>query len=186
MKPQKILVLYKSFYGHTKQYAEWISEALHADLSPIRRMDASRLAAYDVILYGGGLYASGISGVSSLLRHFDRLRGKRLILFTCGLADPADERNVDAIWRGIEKNFSEEQRQAIRFFHLRGGIDYPHLGPVHRAMMAMLRKMLLKKEPEALREEDRQLLATYGGTVDFMDRASIEPILAFVKEGQNG
>lgn len=183
MRTPKTLVLYKSFYGHTKQYAEWISEAMHADLAPVGKIEAARLADYDVVVYGGGLYASGISGISALLRRFDRLRGKRVIVFTCGLADPANEVNLKTIRQNIEKSIPEEQRRAIRFFHLRGGIDYPRLGPVHRAMMAMLRSMLLKKDQDDLREEDREMLATFGGTVDFMDRASIKPILDAIKEG---
>ena len=69
------------------------------------------------------------------------------------------------------------------FFHLRGRLDYPHLTVVHRAMMAMLRKMLLKKAPSSLREEDRQLLETYGKDVNFIDRSEIEPIVSFVRRG---
>ena len=65
----------------------------------------------------------------------------------------------------------------IHLFHLRGGIDYTRLSLVHKSMMAMLRKMLLKKEKQKLREEDRQLLETYGKCIDFTDRESIQSLL---------
>lgn len=181
---QNILLLYQSYYGHTKQYAQWLCEALDADLYSVRQMDAAQLPRYDVVIFGGGLYAGGIAGVSFLTRHFEQLAGKRLAVFTCGLADPSKEENLEAIQRTVDHHFSEAQQKAIRFFHLRGGIDYKRLTPVHRAMMAMLKKFLQKKDPSSLREEDRQLLATYGGKVDFLERAAIHPILEFVREGR--
>ena len=47
--------------------------------------------------------------------------------------------------------------------------------------MAMLRKMIAKKDPDTLREEDRQLLATYGQSVDFTDQNAIQPIIDAVR-----
>ena len=46
--------------------------------------------------------------------------------------------------------------------------------------MAMLRKMLLKKNESDLNSEDKQLLETYGKAVDFTDRESIQPLVDFV------
>lgn len=71
--------------------------------------------------------------------------------------------------------------EKLHIFHFRGTIDYAKLGLVHRAMMAMLRKMLLKKDENTLREEDEQLLQSYGGRTDFTDPASIKPLVAFVR-----
>ena len=50
----------------------------------------------------------------------------------------------------------------------------------HRMMMSMLRKMLLKKEPCDLTSEDRELLATYGKSMDFTDQKSIAPLVKYI------
>ena len=46
--------------------------------------------------------------------------------------------------------------------------------------MAMLRKMLLKKDESELTYEDKGLLDTYGGVVDFTDKESIRPLIEWV------
>ena len=78
------------------------------------------------------------------------------------------------------KDFEEMQEQ-IKQFHLRGGIDYSRLGLTHKAMMAMLRSVMLRKGYDTLRPEDKMMLDTYGGCVDFTDRASLTPLLSYVR-----
>ena len=180
----KTAVVYTSKYGFTRQYAAWIAEALSCDLLDARGLRPAALEPYDALLFGGGLYAGGVGGISLLTKNFQRLKGKRLALFTCGLADPSDPENVSHIRAGLDKILTPPMGEAVEIFHLRGGIDYARLGPVHRAMMAMLRRMLLGKDPDTLRQEDRELLRTYGQKVDFTDKASIAPILEYMRQAQ--
>lgn len=168
-----IAVIYKSKYGTTKQYAEWISRELDAALFEASAIKPSQLADYDVVVYGGGLYAGGISGVGLVTKN----PCKSLVVFTVGVADPETTDYSDI----INKNFSQEIRAKTKIFHLRGGIDYKKLGLVHRGMMAMLKKMLTGKDESMLSGDDRELLKTYGGKFDFTDKKTIEPIVSFVK-----
>lgn len=177
----KTVVVYQSRYGATKRYAEWIAQELSCDLLNRREIGAAALLPYDTVIYGGGLYAGGLAGVDLLTKNYAQLRGKHMVLFTCGLADPADSDNVDHIRQGLNKALPPALRESAEIFHLRGAMDYSRLGPVHRTMMAMLHKMTLKKDASSLREEDRQMLDTYGKTVDFTDRASIEPLIRYVR-----
>lgn len=170
-------IVYHSRHGHTKTYAEWLAKALGADL--LTGCSAQELAPYHTLVFGGGLYAGGIGGIRLLTRHFDALRHKNLVVFTVGLADPRDPSIYSAT---LESTFSPEMREQIRFFHLRGGIDYRQLGLVHRCMMAMMRRVTAKKENKT--EQDRQMLQTYGRRVDFLDQASIAPILAHLRAVQ--
>jgi len=172
---KEFAVVYKSKYGSTKKYAEWIAEELGADLMEASETNAGSLAEYRTIIYGGGLYASGINGVSLITKNYQKLRDKNLIVFTVGLADPQIKEQFIPI---IEKNFTEEMRGKIKIFHLRGGMDYKALGVMHRAMMSMLKRMVDKKDEGEKTEEDRQMLETYGGTVDFTDRNTVEPLIA--------
>ena len=82
----------------------------------------------DVIIHGGGLYAGGLCGINTIVKHFDVISVKQIILFSCGLADPEDPENVAHIESGLEKVLTPEMREKVRPFHLRGGIDYSRLG----------------------------------------------------------
>ena len=177
----RILVTYASKYGTTKRYAQWIAEDLACDLRDSREVNAELLKSYDILIHGGGLYAGGLSGIQTIVKNYDAISNKRIILFSCGLADPEDPENVAHIEAGLEKVLTPEMREKIRQFHLRGGIDYSRLGLTHKAMMAMLRTVMLKKGRDNLRSEDQMMLDTYGGTVDFTNRESLAPLLSYVR-----
>jgi len=168
------VVIYKSKYGATKQYAQWIAQALDAPLFEASQIKPAQLMSYDMVVYGGGLYAGGIDGVEFVAKN----SCKSLAVFTVGLANP-DITDYSAI---LEKNFTGDMLSKTKIFHLRGGIDYKKLGIVHKGMMAALKKMLEKKDISQLSGEDKAILETYGGKVDFTDKDSIAPLITFVKE----
>lgn len=173
-----IAVIYKSKYGSTKKYAQWIAEETKAKLFECGEIEATKLMEYDTIIYGGGLYASGIAGISIITKNFEVLKDKKIIVFTVGLASTHRDEIFIPI---IEKCFSKEMRDNINFFHLRGGIDYNKLGIMHKSMMKMLKIIISKKNTNELSDDDKELLATYGKKVDFTDKNSIEPLLLFLK-----
>lgn len=174
-------VIYKSKYGSTKKYAEWIGTELECDVLENSSVSADRLKMYDTIIYGGGLFAGGVNGISLITKNFDAIKNKDIILFTVGLADPKDTANTEHIKGGIKKAVSPEVYEKLKIFHLRGGIDYSALGIVHKAMMAMLVKSMKSKDKSELRDEDKLMLETYGQQVDFTDKKSIQPIVDYVK-----
>lgn len=178
----KSVVVYRSKYGTTKKYAEWISESLSCDIYESRQIDPAALASFDNIIYGGALYAGGLIGIDILTKNYDTICEKNIVVFTCGLGDPKEKENIDNIRQSLSKVFTKGMQQKIKVFHLRGGIDYSKLNFAHKSMMSMMNRMLKKKDPETLKEEERQMLDTYGGKVDFTDRHSIQPIIDHIKE----
>ena len=134
------------------------------------------LASYDTIVLGGSLYAGRMGGLSFLTRH---AKAQKWVLFTCGAADPALEVIRQNIRNNVEKALPENRRDTPLFF-LRGGLDYSRLSPFHRLIMWALRKAILKKKD--LTEVDRQILNTYGKTMDFTRRETLQPIVDFLQK----
>lgn len=176
-----ILVTYASKYGYTQQYAQWIAEALSCDICDSKHVTKTQLQSCDILIHGGGLYAGGLSGIKTIVKNWDVLSNKQVILFSCGVADPTDPENEAHIKAGIARSLTPEMQEKIHQFHLRGGIDYSRLNFIHRAMMGMLRKGLLKKGYENLRGEDKLIVDTYGQALDFRNQAAIEPLVTYVK-----
>lgn len=177
----EIAVIYQSHYGSAEKYAKWIAEALSCDLLERGSVSADALDRYNTVIYGGGLYAGGVSGIDLITKNFGKLRDKKLILFTCGIANPEDQGNIDHIRESLTKVLTPEMREKIKVFHLRGGMDYSKLSFVHKAMMAMMHKLLLKKNPQELTDDDRGVLETYGKSVDFADPQTLVPLIEYVK-----
>jgi flavodoxin len=174
----KTVVIYKSKYGTTKSYAQWIAQALGADLFDASKIGLKKLRGYDTIVLGGGLYAGGILGAKLITGNFQALEDKNLVVFTVGLADP---QKPEQFQTGIDKNFTAPMKEKIKIFHLRGGMDYKNLGPLHRAGMALMKNMIQKTKEEERDEDSRQLLETYGKVVDFRDKDTISPLVAYVR-----
>ena len=105
---------------------------------------------------------------------------KEIVLFSCGLADPRDPKNVAHIEAGLANILKPKMSGKIKQFHLRGGINYAALSLTHKAMMAMLRRTMLQKGYQNLRPEDQLMLDTYGKVIDFSDRDTISPLLDYV------
>lgn len=177
----RIAVVYKSQYGYTETYARWIAETLNADLLKTDRIKAGSLQQYDVIIWGGGLYAGGVGGLSLLTKNFDRLKDKALYLFTVGASDTTDPENIKHIRSALDSALTPEMRGKIKIYHFRGGMKYSEMRFLHKAMMGMMMKMLRKKPQSELRAEDKQMMNTYGQDVDFTDQKAIDPMIADVK-----
>ena len=174
-----IAVVYASHYGFTETYARWIAEDLQADL--LGSGSVRDLSRYRCVVFGGGLYAGGVNGVSVLTKNFDRLTNTALFLFTVGAADVTDPENTASIRRSLARVLTPPMLERIQLFHLRGGLRYSEMRLLHRTMMAMLHKKLEKAAPDTLRPEDRMFLETYGRDISFLDRSSIAPLVEAVR-----
>lgn len=172
------VIIYKSKYGSTKTYAYWIKENLNADIFNADKITLKDLLKYKNIIYGGGLYASGISGFSLISKNFQKIKEKNIILFTVGLANPENKEQFIPI---LNKNLSKEMKNKIKVFHFRGSINYKNLNFIHKTMMFMLKKSIEKTPIEKRDSEINLMLETYGKEVDFTDRNYITPLLNFYK-----
>ena len=173
----KTAVVYKSKYGSTKKYAEWITKALEAGLFEAAKVRVHDVMGCDTVILGGGLYASGILGSDFITKNYESLKDKTLVVFTVGIANPKLT-DYSAI---IEKNFPPEIRSAIRIFHFRGAIDYKNINLKHKTMMALLVKKVRRIDEESRDDEINQMLDTYGKTVDFTDELSIAELVSYCK-----
>lgn len=171
----KTAVIYKSNYGSTQQYAQWIAEELNADLLNRKEVAAKDLAGYDLIIYGGGLYASGILGIDLVTKN----PCPALVVFTVGAANPATTNYANI----IKTNLPQHMREGTKVFHLRGALNYKKLGTLHRILMAMKKKMSVgDKKYEDMTAEEKEFWDTYGKKADFVDKETIAPLVKYVQE----
>ena len=91
-----LIQLYKSKYGATKKYADWLSASTGFSCIETDKADIGMISGYDVVILGGGIYASGIAGLSFFKKNIDKLNDKKLIVFCCG-ASPFDQDAYEAV-----------------------------------------------------------------------------------------
>ena len=167
------VVLYTSHYGATKQYATALAAALGAPCFALGTEDAQAVRSAGRIVYGGGLYAGGVAGLGKAKKYFP---GKDVFLFTVGLA-AAQRPEVRAEIEGqVRRGLGQQSLAPGHLFCLRGAFCFDKLGAVHKTMMRMMRRMLLKKG-DAMTQDDRDLLAAYDTPVDFTDVSALAPLV---------
>ena len=75
----------------------------------------------------------------------------------------------------MRRGLGQQSLAPGHLFCLRGAFCFDKLGAVHKAMMRMMRRMLLKKG-DAMTQDDRDLLAAYDTPVDFTDVSALAPL----------
>lgn len=167
------IILYQSKYGATRKYAEWLSEETGFAICETLKAKIEDIQRYDAVLLGGGIYASGIAGLSFLSKHINALQDKKLIVF-CDGASPYNEQAFSELVRRNLKGALE----SIPCFYCRGTWDMNAMSFMDRALCKMLKKSLAKKKPGEYLPWEEALMAAGDGPCDWTDQKYIAPILA--------
>lgn len=138
----KGMILYQSKYGATKKYADWLTEKTGYDCMETKSAKAAHLQNYDVIVLGGGVYASGIAGLSFLKKNIGNISGKKIAVFAVG-ASPYDEK---AIMQIRELHFKGALSN-VPLFYCRGAWDEEKMNFRDRTLCRMLQKAVAKQNP---------------------------------------
>ncbi|MCR4703180.1 MAG: flavodoxin domain-containing protein [Saccharofermentans sp.] len=171
------IIVYKSKYGATEKYAKWLSEETGYPCVPVKEADINEVARNDIIIVGGGVYASGITCIPFLKKNLNRLKGKKIIVYTCA-ASPYDKKFFDAL---IEMNMKDDLKD-IPVFYCRGAFDLKNMSFADRTLCRMLRKAVAKKEPKDRELWEGALMeCKEDEACDWTDRSYIKPILEAVQ-----
>lgn len=171
------IVIYKSKYGSTRAYAEWIAEELDCKAVDSADIKPDDLVKYDTIVYGGGLYAEMIAGISLITKNPDKLADKKIAVFSTGLT-PLDCREYyDKMV--IEKNFKQGLPDNVKVFNYMGKMIIDELSIPHKAAIKMLKKVMSgKKNPTDM---EKLLIDLCDADGDFTDRREITELVEYIK-----
>ena len=146
----KVLIIYKSKTGFTKWYAEVIAKETEGNLIDFKDASAEIMSEYDVVVYGGGLYAGMINGYKKAKEMFEKSTAKRFIIFATGGTPNEATKEIDEVWN---HNLSAEELKTIPHFYMQAGICYEKMSFSNRAIMKMMSKVLEKKKNKDSAEE---------------------------------
>ena len=171
----KIIMVYQSTSGYTKRYAEWIGKASGADVKAFDEVKVKDLKAYDVIVYGGGIYAGRLAKVGTLKKWVQKLPGKQFVVWANGSAPVNDE----VMTRVRETNLTENLA-ALPLFYGQSGMNFERMKPLHRFMLNMMVNAANKKDPSELNEDERGIMDAKANPTDHTDEKYTAPIVAYL------
>lgn len=167
------VVVYKSKYGATKKYAKWLSEETGFDMIEVSVAQVDDLKKFDVIVFGGGIYASGVPVTGFLKKNIKALADKKIIVF-CDGASPYEENAFNI----IRERVMTDELKDIPFFYCRGGWDMEAMSFVDRNLCKMLQKAVAKKDPKDYEIWEVALMEAGQSKKDWTDKAFLKPIIA--------
>lgn len=170
------IVIYKSKYGSTKQYAQWIAEELNCDIADAKKIKADDLLKYDCIIYGGGLYAEVINGVTLITKNLEKLKDKKIAVYTTAITPLEYREYYDKMV--IEKNFKNGLPENIKVYNFMGKMIIDELSLVHKTALKTLKKIMSGKENPT--EMEKLLIDLCDASDDFSDKKSIIPLLDYI------
>ena len=173
----KIIVVYKTKYGSTKAYAQWIADELSCKAVDVKDINIDELSEYDAIVYGGGLYAEVINGVSIITKNLDKLKDKKIAVYTTGIT-PLDCRAYydDYVEK---KNFKDGVPGNIKIFNFLGKMKMDELSLVHRTALKSLKKIMSNKKNPS--EMEKLLVELCDADGDFSNKDDIKALISYIK-----
>ena len=172
------VVIYKSKYGSTKSYAQWIGDELKCPVFDAKSVSLDDILKYDTIIYGGGLYAEVINGVHFITKNFQKLSDKKIVVYSTGIT-PIEYRDYyDKLV--LDKNFKPEIRDKIKVFNFLGKMVVDELSLVHKTALKTLKKIMSSKENPS--DMEKLLIDLCDVDADLTDKDSISDLIAYVKE----
>lgn len=171
----KGIIVYQSKYGATKKYAEWLQVMTDYPCVETSKATINEVAQYDAIVLCGGIYASGISGLSFLKKNMDKLKNKKLAILCIG-ASPCDE---DALTAIREHNLKGDLRD-IPLFYGRGAWNESKMNFIDKTLCRMLQKSVAKKDPDTYEPWMKALMCAAGQDCDWTDKKYLIPLMDFL------
>lgn len=168
---RNVIVLYNSWTGFTRNYAQLMAQALDCPALPLSEAPAD-LSGYDAVAFGSRLHAGILDGWKKARTLLARRGAKNLVLFATGAMPNEAEEAIEKMWA---QNLTPEEREAIPHFYLQAGLCYERMGGVDRAMMRFAAWAMTRKKAKT--PEDRAFQNAIARSYDITDPQYIQPVV---------
>jgi menaquinone-dependent protoporphyrinogen IX oxidase len=113
----KGIIIYKSKYGATKQYADWLGELLHIPSVFLDHFHKGSLPDYDFVVLGSSVYIGKLLIRDWLMQNINEVQLKKVFLFiVCG-TDPGEKDKIEKI---VKDNLPGELKSKFEIYFLSG------------------------------------------------------------------
>lgn len=148
--PARVLILYQSTYGSTKQYADWIHREIPSAVADIEACPAPDFAPYDVIVFGSPVRAGRIVLAPVIVSSWSAIRDKSLVLYTVS-GTPPDHPALRALYNA---SLPTDIRKGVRHFPLHGRMVHRTLSARDRALVSVGRAIQRDDTLKKFMQED--------------------------------
>ncbi len=167
----KIIVVYKSKTGFSKQYAKWIQSSLNCDMLSLNQVKT--LDGYDMVIYGAGLMAGQINGLKKFQSY---IKNQKIVIFATG----AISKEATEIIEKVKKDNLSLFNQDVPFYYFEAGLNYDKMGFFSKRMLKMMYHSLKKKTEKTMEEEE--MMIALAKSYNHAKQSDILPLVETIKQ----
>jgi menaquinone-dependent protoporphyrinogen IX oxidase len=164
----KGIIIYKSNYGSTKQYAQWLTEETGYPAVDIKKFKKQDIESSDVVILGSPVFADKPVITGFIQKKWNLLKNKTVVLYTTSGSAPDNPKHQN----NFKSVFKSEMSEKIHYFPQGGRMIFNNLTPVHKLLMKLGARM--EKDPK-IREEMCK-------DSDFVNRNGLLPVLEYLNK----
>ncbi len=172
---KKGIIIYQSKYGATKKYAAWLQNMTDFYCIEVSKAVADEVAQCGTIILCGGIYASGIAGLSFLKKNIEKFKNKKMAILCVG-ASPYDE----SMFTKIKEHNLKGDLKNIPLFYGRGAWNESKMKFIDRTLCKILQKSVAKKDPSTYEPWMEALMCARGQNCDWTDKKYLVPLLEYL------
>lgn len=173
---KKILVVYKSVTGFTRDYGEMIVEEMKCDLLELKKATAEIMSDYDTVIFGGRMHVGRVDGLERAKALFQKSHASRFIVYAVGAMPNMAQDAIEEMWNN---NLTPEEVKAIPHFYFPGGLRYERMPLFDAVMMKMLSAVLKKSKDQE--GDERKAAEVMGNSYDNSSKTYILPLIAYLR-----
>lgn len=174
---KKGIIIYQSKYGATKKYVEWLHKMTGFECVETPKASINEVMSYEIVLLCGGIYASGIAGLSFLKKNINKLKNKKIAILCVG-ASPYEENE----FAEIRAHNLIGDLKGIPLFYGRGAWDENKMKFMDRTLCKMLQKSVAKKNPDTYEPWMKALMCAAGQSCDWTDEKYLLPLIDYLEK----
>jgi len=164
----KGIIIYKSKYGATAQYAQWLGSALHFSALQADEVKTIDLADFEIIVLGSAVYLGKLLLAKWIAQNFSALKNRKLFLFiVCGMRE--NERAAQE--QVLKTNFRPDIRKRVQTFFIPGRCIIAHLSWTDRLLLRFA--ALANKDPQ----KEQELKHGF----DRLNKSRLKPLIAAIR-----
>lgn len=174
---KRVLIVYKSVTGFTKQYAQWIAEELGCEAVELKKVTANTLSGYQIIIFGGRFHAGFVDGLKQGKKLFAESGAERLVVFGTGATPGTQTNMIEEAWKN---NFTPEELAQIPHFYMESGLRYDNMPLGDKLMLKVFAAMVKGKKEKT--EYEKAMAKALGTSYDHSSKENVSPLLAYVAQ----
>jgi menaquinone-dependent protoporphyrinogen IX oxidase len=163
----RILIVYMSKYGSTRQYALWLREAIPGDLAELGQGEPD-LTHYDLVIVGSYIRKGEIAASSFLEENRQVLKDRQVILFTVSGTPPGHP----ALEASYNRSIPADMRSGITHYALPGRLIREDLTLFDRILLSFGKTF----------EKDEIIRRTMEKDYDHVRRKHLQPLISSIRE----